>query len=66
MNAPWWVDFFPVSYPQLKGLVPILDSMAYLEELVDFPHEYDFRAPQFCLLAATSCTTLPMGLQGFL
>lgn len=55
MNAPWWADFFPVRYPQLKGLVPILDSMTYLEELVDFPDEYHFRAPWFFLLATPDC-----------
>jgi hypothetical protein len=55
MNAPWWADFFPVSYPQLKGLVPILDSMTYLEELVDFPDDYHFWAPQFFLLATPGC-----------
>jgi hypothetical protein len=55
MNAPWWSDFFPVSYRQLKGLVPILDSMTYLEELEDFPDDYNFRAPQFFLLATPNC-----------
>jgi hypothetical protein len=40
MNDPWWADFFPVRYPHLKGLVPILDSMTYLPELVEFPDEY--------------------------
>jgi hypothetical protein len=55
MNAPWWADFFPVSYRQLKGLVPILDSMTYLEELVDFPDEYHFQTPQFFLLATPDC-----------
>jgi len=55
MHAPWWADFFPVSYSQLKGLVPILDSMAYLKELVDFPDEYGFRAPRFFLLATPDC-----------
>jgi len=55
MNAPWWADFFPVSYPQLKGLVPILDSMTYMEELIDFPDGHHFKAPQFFLLATPDC-----------
>ena len=46
-----WVKFFHTRYPQLKGLVPILDSMTYLEELAHFPDEYDFRSPEFFLLA---------------
>ena len=48
-----WVKFFQTRYPQLKGLVPILDSMTYLEELVDFPDGYNFRMPQFFLLATS-------------
>jgi len=32
-----WVDFFRNSYPQLKGLVLILDSLTYEEELADLP-----------------------------
>ena len=52
MDDPW-VKFFQTRYPQLKGLVPILDSMTYVEELVDFPEEYDFDMPQFFLLATS-------------
>ena len=48
---PGGLIFFPVRYPHLKGLVSILDSMAYLPELVEFPDEYHFQAPQFILLA---------------
>ena len=52
MDDPW-VKFFQTRYPQLKGLVPILDSMTYVEELVDFPEEYDFDMPRFFLLATS-------------
>jgi hypothetical protein len=50
MNDPW-VQFFNIRYPQLKRLVPILDSMTYLEELIDFPDGYAFKEPRFFLLA---------------
>jgi hypothetical protein len=50
-RADPWVKFFHTRYPQLKGLVPILDSMTYVEELANFPDEYDFRPPWFFLLA---------------
>ena len=46
-----WVKFFDTRYPQLQGLVPILDSMTYLEELAYFPDGYNFRPPRFFLLA---------------
>jgi hypothetical protein len=46
-----WVKFFHIRYPQLEGLMPILDSMIYQEELIDFPDDYDFRKPRFFLLA---------------
>ena len=52
MDDPW-VKFFQTRYPQLKGLTPILDSMTYVEELVDFPDGYHFKGPQFFLLATT-------------
>ena len=52
INDPW-VKFFDIRYPQLKRLVPILDSMTYLEELIDFPDAYAFKPPQFFLLATT-------------
>ena len=52
MDDPW-VKFFQTRYPQLKGLVPILDSMTYVEELVDFPEEYTFKMPRFFLLATS-------------
>jgi hypothetical protein len=48
-----WVNFFHVRYPQLQGLVPILDSMTYPEELADFPDDYNFPHPRFCLLATS-------------
>jgi hypothetical protein len=50
-----WVNFFHVRYPQLQGLVPILDSMTYPEELADFPDDYGFPHPRFCLLATSEC-----------
>ena len=50
MDDPW-VEYFRTRYPQLKGLVPILDSMTYLEELAYFPDGYTFRSPHFFLLA---------------
>jgi hypothetical protein len=46
-----WVKFFHIRYPQLEGLMPILDSMTYREELIDFPDGHDFREPSFFLLA---------------
>ena len=46
-----WVKFFHIRYPQLEGLVPILDSMTYREELADFPEDYYLPEPRFCLLA---------------
>ena len=52
MDDPW-VKFFQTRYPQLKGLVPILDSMTNVEELVDFPEEYTFKVPRFFLLATS-------------
>jgi hypothetical protein len=52
MNDPW-VKFFQTRYPQLKGLVPILDSMTYVEELVDFPERHDPKVPEFFLLATS-------------
>lgn len=48
-----WVEFFHVRYPQLEGLVPILDSMTYREELKDFPEDHYFRRPRFILLATS-------------
>ena len=47
-----WVQFFHEQYPQLKNLTPILDSMTYPEELIEFPAGYDIvRQPEFFLLA---------------
>ena len=48
-----WVDFFHVQYPQLQGLVPILDSITYPEELEEFPEDNYFREPRFILLATS-------------
>jgi hypothetical protein len=47
------VKFFQTRYPQLKGFVPILDSMTFVEELVDFPDGYDFSVPEFFLVATS-------------
>ena len=55
MNDSWVTEFFEARYPQLKGLVPILDSMTYEEELVHFPDEYHFKFPRFFLLATSNC-----------
>ena len=52
MNDPW-VEFFCIQYPQLKGLTPILDSMIYPEELVDFSDGYSLGVPDFFLLATS-------------
>jgi hypothetical protein len=52
MDDPW-VKFFHVRYPQVKGLVPILDSMTYHEELIYFPDNYNFKEPRFFLLATS-------------
>jgi hypothetical protein len=52
-NDDSWVTFFHARYPQLEGLVPILDSMTYPEELVDFPDDYPFPEPRFFLLATS-------------
>jgi hypothetical protein len=48
-----WVKFFHIRYPQLEGLMPILDSMTYREELIDFPDDHVFREPWFFLLATS-------------
>ena len=48
-----WVKFFHIRYPQLEGLMPILDSMTYQEELIGFPDDHDFREPRFFLLATS-------------
>ena len=48
-----WVKFFHIRYPQLEGLMPILDSMTYQEELIDFPDDYNFREPRFFLFATS-------------
>ena len=50
-----WVKFFNLRYSQLKGLVPILDSLTYREELSDFPLKFLFQRPQFFLLATPDC-----------
>jgi len=53
MDDPW-VKFFRLRYPQMKELVPILDSMTYLEELVGFPDNCTFPPPRFILLATAT------------
>ena len=50
-----WVQFFNIRYPQLKGLVPILDSVTYREELSSFPFGFLFKSPRFFLLATSDC-----------
>ena len=50
-----WVKFFHIRYPQLEGLMPILDLMTYLEELIHFPDDHRFREPWFFLLATSDC-----------
>ena len=55
VNDSWVTEFFEIRYPQLKGLVPILDSMTYEEELVHFPDGYHFEYPRFFLLATSNC-----------
>lgn len=50
-NDDSWVKFFYARYPQLESLAPILDSMTYREELIDFPDDYSFPEPRFFLLA---------------
>jgi len=53
MNEPW-VHFFHEQYPQLRNLTPILDSMTYPEELIDFPDGYDIvQQAEFFLLATS-------------
>lgn len=46
-----WVRFFRTSYPHLKGLLPILDSLFYVEELSLLPEGRDPERPEFLLLA---------------
>jgi hypothetical protein len=53
MNDPW-VQYFHEMYPQLEGLVPILDSMTYLEELRDLPDGHNPNGPSFFLLATAN------------
>ena len=50
-----WVKFFNIRYPQLKEMVPILDSMTYREELSEFPMGFLFERPRFFLLATFDC-----------
>ena len=50
-----WVKYFETRYPQLKGLMPILDSMTYQEELARFPDGFSFNSPHFFLLATPDC-----------
>ena len=49
------VNFFNLRCPQLKGLVPILDSRTYKEELEYFPDGFRFQTPQFFLLVRSDC-----------
>ena len=53
MNDPW-VKYFHEKYPQLEGLVSILDSMTYLEELRDLPDGHHPKGPHFFLLATAN------------
>lgn len=46
-----WVNFFHIRYPHLNGLVPILDSITYLNELEHLPSGLDPAEPSFFLLA---------------
>ena len=46
-----WVKFFQNSYPHLKGLIPILDSLTYAEELGKLPDGLEPPRPDFFLLA---------------
>ena len=48
-----WVKFFHIRYPQLKGLVPLLDTVTYVEELKYFPEGHEPRDPRFFLLATS-------------
>ena len=50
-----WVKYFSIRYPQLKGMVSILDSMTYREELSQFPIGFLFKSPRFFLLATFDC-----------
>src|SRR5271170_7647451 len=50
MHDPW-VDCFRHSYPQFTGLVPILDSLTYREELKYLPPGMIPVRPSFILLA---------------
>jgi hypothetical protein len=46
-----WVKFFQMEYPHLEGLVPILDSLTYAEELIHLPYGLKPTRPTFFLLA---------------
>jgi hypothetical protein len=46
-----WVKYFHEMYPQLEGLIPISDTMTYLEELRDLPEGHAPNGPDFFLLA---------------
>ena len=46
-----WVEFFRNNYPHIKGLVPILDSLTYPEELRSLPDGMQPARPEFFLLA---------------
>ena len=46
-----WMKHFRLRYPHLKGLVPILDSVTYAEELKEFPYGYLPSEPNWFLLA---------------
>jgi hypothetical protein len=50
-----WVKFFQMEYPHLEGLVPILDSLTYVEELIHLPHGLRPTRPTFFLFATSEC-----------
>jgi hypothetical protein len=50
-----WVKFFQMEYPHLEGLVPILDSLTYMEELIHLPYGLRPTRPTFFLLATSEC-----------
>jgi hypothetical protein len=50
-----WVKFFQREYLHLEGLVPILDSLTYMEELIHLPHGLRPSRPTFFLFATPEC-----------
>jgi hypothetical protein len=50
-----WVKYVQTLYSHLDGLVPILDTVAYPEDLVHYPHGLGPPEPSLFLFATSQC-----------